>query len=57
MKEDKSKFLKQYVVKKTREDFDAALSGTTGKIPSVVSLPRNKRDADSDSESLEKNLK
>ena len=56
MKEDKSKFLKQFVVKKTKEDFDPALKGKD-TIPSVLSMPKKKRDADSDSESLEKNLK
>lgn len=55
MKEDKSQFLKKYVVKKTKEDFDAALEGKDA-IPSVISIPKNKRDAESDSESLENNL-
>jgi len=48
MKDDKQKFLK-YAVKGATEDFDAALKGRTS-IPSVVSLPVKKRDADEDSE-------
>ena len=56
MNQDKSDFLKKYHVKKTREDFDAALKGKE-TIPSVISMPKNKRDAESDSESLENNMK
>lgn len=56
MNQDKSDFLKKYHVKKTKEDFDAALKGKE-TIPSVISMPKNKRDAESDSESLENNMK
>lgn len=57
MKDEKSKFLKKFAVKGATEDFDAALKGKGEKIPSIVSFPSKKREADSDTESLENTLK
>ena len=50
MSEQKSKFLKEFAIKKNlkNSDFDEALKGKT-TIPSVVSLPKSlKRENDSD---------
>jgi hypothetical protein len=55
MKDEKSSFLREIAVKGATADFDAALKGKA-TIPSVVSLPK-KREAESDSESLEQAVK
>lgn len=57
MKDDKSQFLKKFAITGvTDKDFDKALEGRGNNIPSVVSLPARKRDADDDSEALENAL-
>jgi len=59
MSEQRSKFLKEFAIKKNlkNSDFDQALKGKAS-IPNVVSLPKSlKRDNDNDTESLEENTK
>ena len=56
MKEGKSQFLKAAAKGATAKDFETALKGRGDQIPSVVSIPARKRDADDDSEALEEDL-
>ena len=59
MSEQRSKFLKEFAIKKNlkNSDFDQALKGKAS-IPDVVSLPKSlKRENDSDLESLEEKTK
>jgi len=59
MKDDKSQFLAKFsqsITGVTDKDFDKALEGRGNIIPSVVSLPARKREADDDSEVLENAL-
>lgn len=59
MTEQRTKFLKEFAIKKNLKDtdFDMALKGKSS-IPGVVSLPKSlKRENDDDIESLEENAK
>jgi ribosomal protein L12E/L44/L45/RPP1/RPP2 len=58
MSEQRSKFLKEFAIKKNLKDSDIqeALKGKS-MIPSVVSIPKGKRDNESDTQDLEEQTK
>lgn len=55
MTDQKAKFMKEFAIKKnlSDKDFDDAIKNKNKHIPSVVSIPSKKREAEEDTESLQ----